>query len=204
MCIFRNQPPSVPTIAESLIMKASSVLYLLCFALLAACMSPVKLVSSEQYTPLDTGKLKTFGFGELTKRVKVNRAEGEKFTAYVQHLVVQKMEAAGFQYTAEKPDLWLDLRLILVQRDEEQRNRYDNGTGFYGRRYSYSYGRPWRNEDLTVSSSMQAIINLTTAEAQTRKTTWKGKATANLSRKTTTLRLTEAVDLIMDNFLGNE
>lgn len=203
MCIFRNQPTNVTTTAEPLNMKAYSGIFLLCVLFLSAC-SSVKLVSAEQYTSLDTDKLKTFGFGELTKRVKVNRAEGEKFTAYVQHLVVQKMEAAGFQYTAEQPDLWLDLRLILVQRDEEQRNRYDTGTGFYGRRYSYSYGRPWRNEDLTISSSMQAIINLTTAEAQTRTTTWKGKATANLSQKTTTLRLTEAVDLIMDSFLGNE
>lgn len=201
MCTFRSQLASVTPTDEPLIMKASSVLFILCLVLFSAC-SPVKLVSSEQYTPLDTDKLKTFGFGELTKRVKVNRAEGEKFTAYVQHLVVQKMEAAGFQYTAEQPDLWLDLRLILVQRDEEQRNRYDTGTGFYGRRYIYSYSDPWRNEDLTISSSMQAIINLTTAEAQTRKTTWKGKATANLSRKTTTLRLTEAVDLIMDSFLA--
>lgn len=180
-------------------------------ALLAgsAC-KPVRLVYSEGSSTVRLSRtdVKTFGFAELVDRVKVNRANGEKIKEYVQHAVVRELQAMGYQYAEEDPDLLVDLHTNIRSFQQDERSRYNNASpyGPYGYRYRYRYGYygydpyGWQMSDLETNASMQAEITLVFAEAGQDQALWTGTAEAKLSSnpEKSVSRLNEAVEKLLE------
>ncbi len=174
---------------------------------LSAC-NPVKLISTEEFTTSDPEIYQTFGFAEITKDVKVNRANKEKIEQYIRHSITEQMKEQGYLLVESDPDLLLDMDVILldINKNEVQSNPW--GTGLYGRRpigYRGGIYDPyyWELEDTRDGLNIKARVTLTYADARARRGLWQGKAEANLSGsgKKRVARIHEAVDLLVEGFV---
>jgi len=178
--------------------------------LLGAC-NPVKMVSTEEFTTSDPEIYQTFGFAEITKDVKVNRANKEKIEQYIRQSITEKMETRGYQLVDTNPDLLLDMDVILldINKNEAQSNPW--GTGLYGRRpvgYRGGIYDPyyWELEDTRDGLNIKARVTLTYADAHARRGLWQGKAEANLSGsgRKRVARIHEASELLVEGFVGEK
>lgn len=171
---------------------------------ISAC-QPVKIVSTERYGPIDYSTLGTFGFGELSKKVKVSRANSQKTEAFIQRLLIEKMEERGYVYTESEPDLIIDMEVFLIDQDRSQPQDQVYG---YGRRWPYGgyrWNEPPLQDDMPDRGNFNASISLTMGKSADMTGLWKGTAEAQLSRnqRKGAERLQAAMDQLLDRFEGS-
>ncbi|MDW3649219.1 MAG: DUF4136 domain-containing protein [Bacteroidia bacterium] len=164
-----------------------NILWMVCgMALLLGACKSVVLVSADQINRSNKNDFETFAFAEIEKKVKVNRVDTEKTRAVLEQAVVKEMEDAGYVYSAEDPDLLLDLRINYIRTDRN-RSRYNNGpynNGPYSRTF---YGRynyyDLRQERFVTESNIIASIDLLFASSIQERKLWKGVAETRLIGK---------------------
>ncbi len=191
-------------------MKKPSIIYTLLWLTIVAC-NPVKLVSHRAYSNPNATDYKTFAFEELTKTVKVNRANGEQVKEYIKSKIIEEMESRGYLLDEENPELLLDLQLFIrdQQRSNEtdsyRRSRYGSRRFFYhGYGYNYRYPSHYSGEEFDTNASMVANITLVLAESGRKKKLWEGVAEAQMAQRfdKSILRLNEAVEKLLANYEG--
>ena len=166
---------------------------------------PVKVVSTQRINKTDQDNIRTFAFGEITKRVKVNRANSEKTEDYIRRLVVENMERRGLKWVEKDPDILLDLSVFLLDLEREERSQTRN-YGFSRRWYYYRPG--WNDgpigDDYPDQGNFTASISLLIGESEAKVELWKGTAEAQLSRNAQkgAARLQSAIDQLLNDFEG--
>ena len=172
------------------LMKKYAIACVLLLAGLTAC-KPVRLVSVNRLAHADAEQFETFAFAKLDKRVEINRADGDKIKE-----ILREMGHRGYSYLESSPDLLIDLDVTIQQTQQTRQTNFNEAPGYIGqRRYA------WRSEEVPVNSTTTAFIHLTMARAEGQKKVWQGTAKSTLSRKKSSVYLTEAVTLLLDDFI---
>jgi len=167
---------------------------------LVAC-EGTRLVSAKRFSKNTNTEFKTFGFDEITKKVKVNRSDTEKTRAFLQTAIIQRMEEKGYTYSESNPDLLIDMELNYYKIQNNDRNYthyspYVGRTRYYYGRYNY---RDFENERFAREENITASIELLFAEAEDKKQLWQGavetKFTGKIKKRI--VRLEDAIDKLI-------
>lgn len=137
--------------------------------LLASACQPVKLISTEEYNSPEPVNVSTFGFTDLTKRVKVSRASSAQTEDYIKQTIIFELAQKGYKLVEENPDMWIDLDIAYTSPGNNNGDRYDRynaGPGLY-RFGRYYWGNPNDplNQDGDDRRFLDARIELTFANA---------------------------------------
>jgi hypothetical protein len=103
-------------------------------------------------------------------------------TSYFKSSISTQMEARGYKYSEEKPDLLVNFFMNTRERTElDSHPRFGMGYGYYG--YRYGLYDPWpRYDDRTVTYKV-GTINIDIVDAEKKQLVWEGVAEGRVSEE---------------------
>ena len=102
-------------------------------------------------------------------------------TSYFKDSVSAAMEARGYKYDPEHPDLLVNFYMNTRERTE-LRPRITTGYGYYGYRYGLYSAWPLYEEDRTVTYKV-GTINVDVVDAEKKQLIWEGVAEGRVTRE---------------------
>lgn len=124
----------------------------------------------------DFSVYRTYGFPQETGTDRGGYAT--LVTSYFKSSVSTAMEARGYQYSAENPDLLVNFYMNTRERTQI-RPGLDTGLGYYG--YRSGLYRPWY-DDRTVNYQV-GTINVDIVDAAKKQLIWEGVAEGRVSEE---------------------
>ncbi|AMN45723.1 hypothetical protein ACG33_01095 [Steroidobacter denitrificans] len=102
-------------------------------------------------------------------------------TSYFKGSISSAMEARGYKYDAEHPDLLVNFFMNTRERTEILSSpRMSMGYGYYGYRYGLYNAWPMYDEDRTVTYQV-GTINVDIVDAEKKQLIWEGVAEGRVS-----------------------
>ncbi|GFE88906.1 DUF4136 domain-containing protein [Steroidobacter agaridevorans] len=97
-------------------------------------------------------------------------------TSYLKSAMSAQMEARGYKYSEEHPDLLVNFYMNTRERTEIRPDaRASVGYGYYGYRYGLYNAWPMYDEDRTVTYKV-GTLNLDIVDAEKKQLVWEGVA----------------------------
>ncbi len=104
-------------------------------------------------------------------------------TSYFKNSVTTAMEARGYKYDAERPDLLVNFYMNTRERTEMRSSpRMSLGYGYYGYRYGLYNAWPLYEEDRTVTYKV-GTINVDIVDAEKKQLVWEGISEGRVSEE---------------------
>lgn len=104
-------------------------------------------------------------------------------TNYLKQAMSTQMEARGYKYTEEHPDLLVNFYMNTRERTESRPDaRMSVGYGYYGYRYGLYNAWPLYDEDRTVTYKV-GTLNLDIVDAEKKQLVWEGVAEGRVSEE---------------------
>jgi hypothetical protein len=128
----------------------------------------------------DFSVYRTFGFPQETGTDRGGYST--LVTSYFKDSVRTAMEARGYKYTEERPDLLVNFFMNTTERTEVHSTRRNNGFGYYGYRYGLYTAWPLYEEDRTVTYKV-GTINIDIVDAEKKQLVWEGVAEGRVSKE---------------------
>lgn len=120
----------------------------------------------------DFSVYRTFGFPKETGTDRGGYST--LMTSYFKNSVTTAMEARGYKYTEEHPDLLVNFFMNTRERTEiRSQPRASLGYGYYGYRYGLYNAWPLYDEDRTVTYKV-GTINIDIVDAEKKQLVWEG------------------------------
>lgn len=102
-------------------------------------------------------------------------------TSYLKSAMSSQMEARGYKYSEEHPDLLVNFYMNTRERTESRPDaRASVGYGYYGYRYGLYNAWPMYDEDRTVTYKV-GTLNLDIVDAEKKQLVWEGVAEGRVS-----------------------
>lgn len=102
-------------------------------------------------------------------------------TSYLKSAVSAQMEARGYKYSEERPDLLVNFFTNTRERTELRPSpRASLGYGYYGYRYGLYSAWPLYDEDRTVTYKI-GTLNIDIVDAEKKQLVWEGVAEGRVS-----------------------
>jgi hypothetical protein len=102
-------------------------------------------------------------------------------TSYLKSAMSAQMEARGYKYSEEHPDLLVNFYMNTRERTETRPDaRASVGYGYYGYRYGLYNAWPMYDEDRTVTYKV-GTLNLDIVDAEKKQLVWEGVAEGRVS-----------------------
>jgi hypothetical protein len=127
----------------------------------------------------DFSVYRTFGFPEETGTDRGGYST--LVTSYFKSSVRTAMEARGYQYVEEHPDLLVNFFMNTRERTEVRTPRM-MGYGYYGYRYGLYNAWPLYEEDRTVTYKI-GTINVDIVDAEKKQLIWEGVSEGRVSQE---------------------
>lgn len=128
----------------------------------------------------DLSVYRTFGFPQETGTDRGGYST--LLTSYFKSSVATAMEARGYKFTEERPDLLVNFFMNTTERTEVHSTRMNNGFGYYGYRYGLYNAWPLYEEDRTVTYKV-GTINIDIVDAEKKQLIWEGVAEGRVSNE---------------------
>jgi hypothetical protein len=119
----------------------------------------------------DFSVYRTFGFPKETGTDRGGYAT--LVTSYFKSSVTTAMEARGYKYVEENPDLLVNFFMNTRERTETRPNPGASGYGYYGYRDGLYRGWPRYDWDRTVNYQV-GTINVDIVDAEKKQLIWEG------------------------------
>ena len=104
-------------------------------------------------------------------------------TSYLKSAMSSQMEARGYKYSEEHPDLLVNFYMNTRERTEIRPDaRASVGYGYYGYRYGLYNAWPMYDEDRTVTYKV-GTLNLDIVDAEKKQLVWEGVAEGRVSEE---------------------
>ncbi len=104
-------------------------------------------------------------------------------TSYLKSAMSAQMEARGYKYSAEHPDLLVNFYMNTRERTEIRPDaRASVGYGYYGYRYGLYNAWPLYDEDRTVTYKV-GTLNIDIVDAEKKQLVWEGVAEGRVSEE---------------------
>lgn len=127
----------------------------------------------------DFSVYRTFGFPKETGTDRGGYST--LVTSYFKNAVTTAMEARGYKYVEEHPDLLVNFYMNTRERTEI-RPRMVTGYGYYGYRYGLYSAWPLYEEDRTVTYKI-GTINIDIVDAEKKQLIWEGIAEGRVTKE---------------------
>ena len=150
-------------------------------ALLAGCATtraPDTRVDYDKST--DFAVYRTFGFPAETGTDRGGYST--LVTSYFKDAVTRAMEARGYQYAEERPDLLVNFFMNTTERTEYRSSRGGAGYGYYGYRYGLYSPWPMYEEDRSVTYKY-GTINVDIVDAEKKQLIWEGISEGRVTKE---------------------
>ena len=126
----------------------------------------------------DFSVYRTFGFPKETGTDRGGYST--LVTSYFKSSVTTAMEARGYKYSEEHPDLLVNFYMNTRERTETRSSPPIGGYGYYGYRYGLYSAWPMYDEDRTVTYKV-GTINLDIVDAEKKQLIWEGVSEGRVS-----------------------
>jgi hypothetical protein len=104
-------------------------------------------------------------------------------TSYLKSAMSSQMEARGYKYSEDHPDLLVNFYMNTRERTEIRPDaRASVGYGYYGYRYGLYNAWPMYDEDRTVTYKV-GTLNLDIVDAEKKQLVWEGVAEGRVSEE---------------------
>lgn len=104
-------------------------------------------------------------------------------TSYLKSAMSSQMEARGYKYSEERPDLLVNFYMNTRERTEIRPDaRASVGYGYYGYRYGLYNAWPLYDEDRTVTYKV-GTLNIDIVDAEKKQLVWEGVAEGRVSEE---------------------
>jgi hypothetical protein len=166
---------------EVMCMSVRKLLMLVAMAVLAAgCASTRGPQSRIDYDKtVDFSVYRTYGFPKETGTDRGGYST--LVTSYFKSSISTAMEARGYKYSEEKPDLLVNFFMNTRERTETNNQpRMSMGYGYYGYRYGLYNAWPLYDEDRTVTYKV-GTINVDIVDAEKKQLVWEGVSEGRIS-----------------------
>ena len=151
--------------------RSKSAALALLVALIAGCATTSPPNTRVDYDKnADFSVYRTFGFPKETGTDRGGYST--LVTSYFKSSVTTAMEARGYKYSAENPDLLVNFFMNTRERTEVRPNR-GPATGYYGYRDGLYRGWPLYDQDRTVNYQV-GTINVDIVDAEKKQLIWEG------------------------------
>lgn len=173
--------------------------------LLFGCES-TRLVSAERLSKKSGTDFNTFGFADISKKVKVNRVDTEKTRAFLATAIIEIMKEKGYEFSDTDPDLLVDMELNYIKNRSQSSSSNNNYSPYYSRTNRYYGGRynyrDFQDERFARESNVTARIELLFADSSADTKLWKGAVETRFVGKIDKriLRLEEAIEKLILGF----
>lgn len=155
------------------------------FALTAALFAAGCATTSGPKTRIDYDKAadfsvyRTYGFPKETGTDRGGYST--LVTSYLKSAMSSQMEARGYKFSEERPDLLVNFYMNTRERTEIRPDaRASVGYGYYGYRYGLYNAWPMYDEDRTVTYKV-GTLNLDIVDAEKKQLVWEGVAEGRVS-----------------------
>lgn len=130
---------------------------------------------------VDFSVYRTFGFPEETGTDRGGYST--LVTSYFKNSVTTAMEARGYKYSEENPDLLVNFFMNTRERTEVRAGRdLSMGYGYYGYRYGLYNAWPMYDQDRTVTYKV-GTINVDIVDAEKKQLIWEGVSEGRISEE---------------------
>jgi hypothetical protein len=162
--------------------RAGAVAALLSALLVAGCATTSAPNSRIDYDKkADFSVYRTFGFPKETGTDRGGYST--LVTSYFKSSVTTAMEARGYKYTEDHPDLLVNFYMNTRERTETRSQPNSTlGYGYYGYRYGLYNAWPMYDEDRTVTYKV-GTINLDIVDAEKKQLVWEGVSEGRVSEE---------------------
>jgi len=149
--------------------------------LIAGCATRGPTTRIDYDKAADFSVYRTYGFPKETGTDRGGYST--LMTSYFKSSVSAAMEARGYKYDAERPDLLVNFYMNTRERTEIRSSpRMSMGYGYYGYRYGLYNAWPMYDEDRTVTYQV-GTINVDIVDAEKKQLIWEGIAEGRLSEE---------------------
>ena len=161
--------------------KLGAALALACTMLAAACATGPQL-RTDYDRNVDFTRYETFSFAE---ELGTDRAGySSLITSYFKDAVRQEMEALGYRYVEQDPDLVVNFYTRVRERSEVRtRPSATVGVGYYGYRYGLYTAWPLYEQEVDTVHYRVGTANIDVVDAERRQLIWEGVAEGRLTRE---------------------
>jgi hypothetical protein len=162
--------------------RAGAVAALLSALLVAGCATTSAPNSRIDYDKkADFSVYRTFGFPKETGTDRGGYST--LVTSYFKSSVTTAMEARGYKYTEDHPDLLVNFYMNTRERTETRSQPNSTlGYGYYGYRYGLYNAWPMYDDDRTVTYKV-GTINLDIVDAEKKQLVWEGVSEGRVSEE---------------------
>jgi hypothetical protein len=162
--------------------RAGAVAALLGALLVAGCATTSAPNSRIDYDKkADFSVYRTFGFPKETGTDRGGYST--LVTSYFKSSVTTAMEARGYKYTEDHPDLLVNFYMNTRERTETRSQPNSTlGYGYYGYRYGLYNAWPMYDDDRTVTYKV-GTINLDIVDAEKKQLVWEGVSEGRVSEE---------------------
>lgn len=149
-------------------------------SLVAGCATTSRVPTRIDYDKkADFSVYRTFGFPKETGTDRGGYST--LVTSYFKNSVTTAMEARGYKYTEDHPDLLVNFYMNTRDRTElRPRPSMSLGYGYYGYRYGLYNAWPMYDEDRTVTYKV-GTINVDIVDAEKKQLIWEGVSEGRVS-----------------------
>jgi hypothetical protein len=128
----------------------------------------------------DFSVYRTFGFPKETGTDRGGYST--LVTKYFKSSVTTAMEARGYKYSEEHPDLLVNFYMNTTERTESDVRPGGYGYGYYGYRYGLYNPWPLYDQDRTVTYKV-GTINVDIVDAEKKQLIWEGVSEGRVSQE---------------------
>jgi len=152
-----------------------------CSAFVTACATGPQL-RTDYDRSVDFTRYQTFGFAE---ELGTDRAGySSLITSHFQSAVRSEMEALGYRYAEDDPDLLVNFYTRVRERSEvRSRPSMTMGVGYYGYRYGLYTAWPMYEQAVDTVHYRVGTANIDVVDAERKQLIWEGVAEGRLTRE---------------------
>ena len=155
------------------------LLMLLLVALLAGCASTPR-VSSDMDPNADFSKYRTYAFYDpLAVEAKGYETPS---SAIMRDAVRRQMDARGYVYDANSPDLLVNINAFLERRTDVSSVPEMQYGMYYSYRHNAYFAVPYWGERASVRRYTEGTMNIDLVDADARRLVWEGVAVGRMAR----------------------
>lgn len=147
--------------------------------LLAACASGPR-ITSEADPEADFGSYRSFGF--YTPLALEKDGYATPATDRIKAATRAQLESRGYTYTAQQPDLWVNLNGYLRERTDVTSYPAVDYNYYYGYRARAYFAAPYWRDQTRVYQYTEGTLNVDLVDRQNNRLVWEGIAVGRVAK----------------------
>jgi len=138
----------------------------------------VRLVSYDKSNDIDFSSFDTFKFYRLeVSNDEVLKTKKDRIE-YLQQSIISEMEARGFQYVNEEPDILINIGIVITDVTQTRETTINEASRYIGQRNYH-----WEAEEVVVRKYQEGTVTIDFVDRANSEMVWQGVVEAQVKQK---------------------